>query len=510
MDLSGYLNGGELDSQGRFTMDPRRARELLREYSLPEPHLYALSLVSFLVGAGARAVRVQAEAERLEIIGEGLVLPRELLANPLEGLFSGREQPALRELALGMNAALAGAASVSLRSGGREGRYGLEFVVGEFPGEETGFVVEQRPTRELEAIAQAFRECPVEVWVQGSCVSRAPTADENCLALDLGWGLGEHPACHRLEHPAPLRALFSFEQGGCNWLRLGRVYPTPLPFQLDGLPLRMWVDCPALERDLSLQSVLPDARMVAYLRAQLLRGLDETLELFLAGWRPLPVRPVVVWALERAAAGGQPELARELQRALGVVTAVDQLRLDLLEGRVVGEVEGCDLGEAARAFLAIRGVRHYTTSRLLYRAGEQAYVAEDYHQAASFFAPYLSMDPPRSEEVRAQHGHCLLVLGQLQEARYHLTLALRAAGNQRWALTALENLAAVDAGLGYPKEACQRLVQVLARRQALVGSHSPELRPVLRKLMKLCSAMGDAKAVAQYRKWNDTLAEPGL
>ncbi|MBX3172509.1 MAG: tetratricopeptide repeat protein [Candidatus Eremiobacteraeota bacterium] len=514
MDLSQYLEQGEFDSQGRFTMDPARARELLRDYALPNPRHYVLNLVCFLIGMGACVVHLRAQAGHLEIRGEGVVLPRELLANPLEGLFSGRDQPALRELALGLNAALGVAGTVRLRSGGHEGRYSKEFALGEFAGEETVFTVECRPGGELEALAGVFIECPVEVWSQGRRVSASLAAPDSCFVLELGGGLsgGEHPARHQLAHSAPLQA--SLWLGDlpetCRWIYLGRGYEMPLPFHLEGLGMQMWIACAELDRDLSLQSIVENERyerICAYLQAQLRRGLDEALELFLGGWRPAQMRPVALWALERAAAANQPALALELQQALGVHNRLDQLRLDLLQRRSAPEFEGSpeEIWEAARAHLAIKGARHHTTSRLLFRAGEHAYLRADFARAARCFGPYLSADPVRSEEVRAQYGHCLLRQGQLQEARHHLNRAVRAGGEQSWVLRAMEDLATVDAALGCPKEASQTLLQVLSRRQALVGSRSPELGLVLGKLVALSASLGDAKAVAQYQKWADSL-----
>ena len=520
MDLSQYLEQGQFDSQGRFTMDPARARELLREYALPNPRHYVLSLVCFLIGMGASAVRVQVLADRLEIRGEGVVLPRELLANPLEGLFSGRRHPALRELALGMNAALGLARSVTLRSGGQQGRYAQEFELAEWHDEETVFVVECRPGGEPEALAGQFEDCQAEVWLQGQKLSSPLAPPPDCFVLELaGAGLAhlEHPARYCREHPAPLQARFwlgAFYQepfgGDGGWVYLGRTYAIPLPFQMEGLDMRMWVACDQVDRDLSLQNVLENenyGRICAYLRQQLAVGLDEVLELYLGGWRPPQLRPVVLWALERAALAGQLPLALELQTALGVDNRLDQLRLDLLERRNPPEFEGnqAELWEAARAYLAIRGPRHHTTTRLLFRAGEQAYLKGDYAQAARCFGPYLSIDPPRSGQVRAQHGHCLLMQGQLQEARHYLTQAVRGGGEQAWVLTALENLAAVDSALGCPKEASQTLLQVLSRRQALVGSQSRELGLVLNKLVALSRAQGDAKGAAKYQQWADSL-----
>lgn len=511
MDLSEYLSQGRLDSQGRFTLDPVRARELLRQYVLPNPRHYVLNLVSFLIGMGASSVSLQAFSDRLEIRGAGLVLPREILQNPLEGLFSAQRQPVLRELALGLNAALGLAPTILLRSGHCEGRYGKEFVIGEFPGDETALIVQTPPNGELEALAGCFSECAVDVTVQGKKINSPQRPPSDCFVLELG-GTGlahsHHGARHVMAHPAPLQAAawLGSVPPRCCWVYLGRSYEMPLPWSLGDLGLQLWVACDQPDRDLSLQKLVVNQRyqgICDYLREQFSRGLDEVLELFLGGWRPPQLRPVVLYALERMAAGNHLELALELQRALGSHSRLDQLRLDLLERRTVVdfEVSGPDLAEAARAFQAIRGARHHLSSRMLFRAGEEAFAAGDYAQAARFFGPYLMTDPNRADQIRAQYGQSLLMVGQLQEARHHLSRAIRAGGEQPWVVEALENLASVDAALGYPKEALQILVQVLSRRQALVGSRSPSLGLVLSKLATLSAELGDAKGVSQYESW---------
>jgi len=517
MDLSQYLEQGELDSHGKFTMDPVRARELLRDYALPNPRDYVLSLVSFLVGMKAHKVVVTGFSDRLEIAGHGLVLPPETLANPLEGLFSGRSEPVLRELALGMNAALGLAKRVILRSGGLEGRYDQKFVVTEWTGEETLLVVECRPAGELQAVEASFSECGVEVWVQGKRVSSPLAAPTDCFVLELGgsglW-VGAHPARHVTAHPAPLQAScwIGALPSSCCWVYLGRSYLMPMPWSVGELGLQLWIACDQLDRDLSLQQIVENQRyqnVCEYVRQQLARGLDEVVELFLGGWRPTPLRPLVLHALEQAAAKNQPALALELQQALGADTPLDRFRLALLERRAAPEIEGTkeELWEAARAHLAMRGPLHHQTSQLLFRAGEKAYQAEDFALAARCFGPYLATDPVRSEEVRAQYGRCLLHQGQLHEARHHLTRAVRGWGQQEWVVDAMENLAAVDAALGCPEEALNTLVQVLERRQGRWGRRSPALGLVLHKLIALSSTLGHAKELAHYQKWVNSLED---
>jgi len=285
-----------------------------------------------------------------------------------------------------------------------------------------------------------------------------------------------------------------------------------MPWTVGELGMQLWIACDQLDRDLSLQRIVENERyqrICEYVREQLARGLDEVVELFLGGWQPSPLRPLVLHALEQAAAKNQPALALELQQALGAGTPLDRFRLALLERRVVPVLGGTanELWEAARAHLAIRGPLHHQTSRLLFQAGEKAYEGKDFALAARCFGPYLATDPVRSEEVRAQHGHCLLLEGKLHEARHHLTRAVSGRGQQEWVVTAMENLAAVDSALGCPQEALDMLVEVLSRRQGRVGNRSPELGLVLRKLAAPNSTLGYSKELAHYQKWANSLED---
>ncbi|MCA9795794.1 MAG: hypothetical protein KC910_28500, partial [Candidatus Eremiobacteraeota bacterium] len=56
--LGQYREAGSVDSEGRFTLDPRRARELLREFQLAQPEFYILHLLSYAVAAGADSIEV--------------------------------------------------------------------------------------------------------------------------------------------------------------------------------------------------------------------------------------------------------------------------------------------------------------------------------------------------------------------------------------------------------------------------------------------------------------------
>ena len=50
---------GQIDSRGRFTLDPRLAAQKLSQFTSSDPHRYALHLVAFAVSAGAEQIQIK-------------------------------------------------------------------------------------------------------------------------------------------------------------------------------------------------------------------------------------------------------------------------------------------------------------------------------------------------------------------------------------------------------------------------------------------------------------------
>jgi hypothetical protein len=100
--------GGEANGTGAFTLDPARARAKLREFQLADPFRYVLLLVQALAVRNATHVDVDIDADDVRVTSDA----QPLSATQLEDLYlllfaDGPPTPGLRELALGLNAAMA-------------------------------------------------------------------------------------------------------------------------------------------------------------------------------------------------------------------------------------------------------------------------------------------------------------------------------------------------------------------------------------------------------------------
>ncbi|MBM3462059.1 MAG: hypothetical protein FJX76_08165 [Armatimonadetes bacterium] len=101
---------GELDSQGHFSLDKRKAQDKMREFQLVDAHDYVLKLIQAAVAGGATKIEVTADAASVTLLCHGWTLERALLEQPFDGLFIAQESvdgAFLRHLAIGLNAALA-------------------------------------------------------------------------------------------------------------------------------------------------------------------------------------------------------------------------------------------------------------------------------------------------------------------------------------------------------------------------------------------------------------------
>ena len=106
--LEEFRLGGTLDSSGRFTLDPVKAREMMERYRLADPSLYVLNLVASAVSGNASFIRVGTSKSQFELLHDGSPPDRETL----EGLFStvlmaNKRTLSHFELAIAVNGALA-------------------------------------------------------------------------------------------------------------------------------------------------------------------------------------------------------------------------------------------------------------------------------------------------------------------------------------------------------------------------------------------------------------------
>ena len=166
------LRGQGVDSSGRFTLDPKRARELLQRFQLKAPGYCLLHLVSFMVGAGLPTIRVAGE-KNLLIQAPGLRLDEEWVRAPLSNLFGSRRKAHLTELAIGVHTTL-GVEGTHLwirgaelethwwgdehESGSRGGRTDAEFELK---------LAEPVKRAGLELLREHFRASPVPIEIDG-------------------------------------------------------------------------------------------------------------------------------------------------------------------------------------------------------------------------------------------------------------------------------------------------------------------------------------------------------
>ncbi len=100
--------GGELHSEGRFTMDRETAREKLGDFQLPDAHWSLLMLVRAAVRRGAGSVDVDVDTDDIRLAFDGPVFDEhdfeDLYHDPLSDR-AGERHAGRQELAIGLNAA---------------------------------------------------------------------------------------------------------------------------------------------------------------------------------------------------------------------------------------------------------------------------------------------------------------------------------------------------------------------------------------------------------------------
>lgn len=101
---------GVLDSEGRFTLDRAEARAKMQKFQLADARRYVLELVQAALLRGASALEFHVDADDMILRFDGRVFTAAELDDLWGSLFAegeGRELRGLRQLALGLNAALA-------------------------------------------------------------------------------------------------------------------------------------------------------------------------------------------------------------------------------------------------------------------------------------------------------------------------------------------------------------------------------------------------------------------
>lgn len=109
-DLADELRaGGEVDSQGRFTLDRAQARAKMQKFQLDDARRYVLELVQAAVIRGATRIGFDIDADDMRMRFDGRPFSRAELEELWGSIFADGDEAdlrGLRQLALGLNAAL--------------------------------------------------------------------------------------------------------------------------------------------------------------------------------------------------------------------------------------------------------------------------------------------------------------------------------------------------------------------------------------------------------------------
>jgi hypothetical protein len=109
-DLLGrYFAGGQTESSGTFTLDPKKALERLAQFQLPGPYHWILKVIQSLHLSGAREIKIEAGVHKVvltaDVVPRGFDAMDDLLTQLLAD--ADRSNPALRHLAAGLQGSLA-------------------------------------------------------------------------------------------------------------------------------------------------------------------------------------------------------------------------------------------------------------------------------------------------------------------------------------------------------------------------------------------------------------------
>ena len=267
-----------------------------------------LCLLAALVGLGPRRIELDTNSG-LRMLANGAHLPEDCVANPLGSMFGGHGGNAAREWAIGINAFL-GIAGASVKVHSSDGVRSQQALYqgDQFrcsadaeAGPQAVEIVLDRPgaaktswSLETKAVQAAFGYCPVELWLNGRCLSdgliQAPEAA--CLWLrssraQAGCAMRAEQTARVYEHAGPIQALVAFSQDypqeSCHWLYLGRSFEQPVPWRLpnSALKVQLWIACDRVEKDLSQSQLVANeryAKVMTFVESSVASALEQLVD----------------------------------------------------------------------------------------------------------------------------------------------------------------------------------------------------------------------------------------
>lgn len=564
-DFIGKLSDAGVESEGEFTLNPERARELLRSFQLDNPYRYILHLVSFMVGFHPPEINLTTTnsqgQHRITLTAAGVELAPEDLANPFLGLLRRGKGRHFEELAIGLNAAtgIEGCAVV-ISSGKSIGSYaGDKIVTDTSQGHVEGTRIEilRPPTRKSQDeeafVRQGFPHCPVPLVVNAVPIS----GNLECQPGDFEWHLhNPHdplwlmPNEHRtvVSHTARFSALIQIGEvaPGLEIIHLGRSYLKTVPWALTGggWRLRLTIATTRCKKDLSQLDILEEKtfhNLLNHIRNQFLDSLAQMLKPLSAS--PRPPSDFLDLVIDHAFQGGAKDQAYQMQREQYqrvkesknlLHRATASYRLGLMERQRGNPNAETLIGAAAQDFASWRAPRDlwfedFPVSPKVYAAWVQVrahyYLGRHSEELAEQLFKHafkargclpmeelslrwaLELDNGRGRaQERLRWGQVLHQLQRLEEARTVLEEAVRQAPSDglkdpKIGWNITELLGQVCAELGHPKLAISHLSEVLEAKRDRYGNQSSELGLTLERLIVILEHTGDKQTAQHYRSW---------
>ena len=275
--IEGLRAEGEVDSVGRFTLDPVKAREKLQKFQLVDAHRYVLELVQAAVLRGATDIGFDIDADDMHMRFDGAVFSAEELADVWGSIFADGDERLLRgvrQLALGLNAALGlGPKRIVVRSGGQELRLvpGAADVHKAVEPALAGTTIHVAQRVKLAGLGLFFKNLvgslAEEVHLRERCVYAAQTITLDGARISRGFKIGEALGVHEIAAPG-VRGLVAVTKGeGAPELRLIKdgVWIDSRELAGCGPGVLALVEGEGLRKDVSLAKIVADETLAAVL-----------------------------------------------------------------------------------------------------------------------------------------------------------------------------------------------------------------------------------------------------
>lgn len=556
--LDDYRQNG-VDSEGHFTIDPRRARELLKQFQLPEPAHYVLHIVSFLIGAGATSVSVSSSRGGLLFEAPGALVAEETVRNPFSVLLGKESRAHLSEFALGLNTLLGqGGARAELSFDRWTGKYEPNSINVRNIPVTTMLTITTSPRlggkgqdRELELIKEWFSNSPVPIKLNGATL--ASSRSENAeIGLEIFLRNSKYPLALRPDSgnriikdvKAPFGALIRIWRGrsSIRVIHLGRTYEQGLPwsFYVPGWQVQLLINTDQFRKDLSQQEILRNdryANLVSYLRQE----VEKAGEYLLLQLPQLPgTGDLVDDLVGRLFQSDKRELAVAYQRKL--VASLDQgapvltrgravLRLGLMEksmdsGReytpgegeeILNSVKHSQVYEPQWSILKARMALEPESQDLRVAVGDYALrnVATDEMKERCYRWLLSSRHGHLKDKLiyRVELAQFAFRTGRFAEALDFLEYVH--SGPQRahlqesveFSILAAKLHGEVAAEFGYIEKAIEMFARHLELLRQRHGQYSLKLGLTLERLAYLLEGAGQTKQAKEYRAWSRRLCE---